>query len=89
MGDVDEDISSGEEGVIALFVGQDDQVELVDRTRRLAVVDLDWERIRAVDIFAVRACLWRFCGDGDDCDTVCPPTRCYAPSCRLGASSAA
>jgi hypothetical protein len=54
VGDVDEDISSGEEGVIAQFVGQDEHVELGDRTRRLAVVDLDWERIRAVDIFAVR-----------------------------------
>jgi len=27
---------------------------MIDATSRLAVVDLEWERIRAVDIFAVR-----------------------------------
>jgi len=55
-GDIDEEISSDEEGVIARFVaGEEEQVDMIDRTRRLAVVDLDWERIRAVDIYAVRA----------------------------------
>jgi len=56
VGDIDEEISSDEEGVIARFVaGEEEQVDMIDRTRRLAVVDLDWERIRAVDIYAVRA----------------------------------
>ena len=46
---------SGDEGVIAQFIaGQEEELQMIDATSRLAVVDLEWERIRAVDIFAVR-----------------------------------
>jgi hypothetical protein len=45
---------SEEEGVIAQFVAGDEAAQLIDETHRLAVVDLEWERIRAVDILAVR-----------------------------------
>ena len=46
---------SEEEGVIAQFVaGVEASGQIIDETYRLAVVDLEWERIRAVDILAVR-----------------------------------
>lgn len=43
-----------EEGVLSRFVGGDEDVPMAEETRRLAVVDLEWDRIRAVDIFAAR-----------------------------------
>lgn len=44
-----------DEGVIARFAGGDEEdIPLADETNRLAVVDLEWDRIRAVDIYAVR-----------------------------------
>ena len=45
---------SGEEGVLAQFVSGEEDVPLIDATYRLAVVDLEWDRMRAVDVFAVR-----------------------------------
>ena len=44
----------GAEGVLARFVAGDEGISLCEETARLAVVDLDWDRIRAVDIFAAR-----------------------------------
>ncbi len=68
-------VSSGDEGVIAQFIaGEEENVQLVDQTRRLAVVDLEWERIRAVDIYAVRVTV---------CMLVCVPARL---SCLPGAA---
>lgn len=53
--DEDEDeAGSGEEGVLAQFAGGDEDVPLIDETHRLAVVDLEWDRVRAVDLLAVR-----------------------------------
>ena len=49
-----EEEGSGEEGVLAQFVSGEEDIPLIDETHRLAVVDLEWERMRAVDIFAVR-----------------------------------
>jgi hypothetical protein len=40
-------------GVGALAANPEEQVPLVEATRRLAVVDLDWGAVRAVDILAV------------------------------------
>ncbi|KAK9828879.1 hypothetical protein WJX72_002532 [[Myrmecia] bisecta] len=40
-------------GVGALAANPDEKIPTTDETRRLAIVDLDWERIRAVDILAV------------------------------------
>lgn len=50
----DEEEDSGEEGVLAQFVSGQDDIEHIDETHRLAVVDLEWDRIRAVDLLAVR-----------------------------------
>ena len=49
-----EEEGSGEEGVLAQFVSGEEDVPLIDATYRLAVVDLEWDRMRAVDVFAVR-----------------------------------
>jgi hypothetical protein len=50
-----EEEESGEEGVLAQFVSGAEDIQLIDETHRLAVVDLEWDRIRAVDLLAVRA----------------------------------
>ena len=52
--DESDEEGSGEEGVLAQFVSGEEDVPLIDATYRLAVVDLEWDRMRAVDIFAVR-----------------------------------
>jgi len=53
--DEDEAADSGEEGVIATFVGgEDEKLERIDQTQRLALVDLEWDRVRAVDILVAR-----------------------------------
>ena len=49
-----DDVDSGDEGVIARFVAGEADVPQSEATSRLACVDLEWERIRAVDIFAAR-----------------------------------
>jgi hypothetical protein len=41
--------------VLAQFVSGQEDIQLIDETHRLAVVDLEWDRIRAVDLLAVRA----------------------------------
>ena len=53
-GEEGEEREEGEEGVLARFAGGEEDIPLCDETSRLAVVDLEWDRIRAVDIFAVR-----------------------------------
>ena len=50
-----EEEGSGEEGVLAQFVSGEEDVPLIDATYRLAVVDMEWDRMRAVDVFAVRS----------------------------------
>ena len=40
--------------MLAQFVSGEEDVPLIDATYRLAVVDLEWDRMRAVDVFAVR-----------------------------------
>ena len=40
-------------GVGALAANPDEEVPLADETRRLAVLDLDWAHVRAVDVLAV------------------------------------
>lgn len=46
-------MDSGEEGVIARFVEGEEEVPTSEATPRLALVDLEWDRMRAVDILAV------------------------------------
>ena len=48
-------------GVGAMAANPDEAIPVSDETRRLAVVDLDWDRIKAVDILVV---LRSFAGQG-------------------------
>lgn len=47
------DAGDEEEGVLARFGDEGASVPLSDHTRRLAVVDLEWDRVTATDVFAV------------------------------------
>ena len=51
--------------MLAQFASGQEELPQIEQTHRLALVDLEWDRIRAVDLFAVRArgvCAWRSCG---------------------------
>jgi len=82
--DEEEKSQSEEEGVIAAFVaGEEEATATIDETYRLAVVDLEWERIRAIDILAVRS------GGGHPEPCTHLSTRFCAHSCPLAAPSCA
>ena len=51
----------GEWGVGAMAANPDEHIPDSDETHRLAIVDLDWDKIRAVDLLAV---LRSFLGKG-------------------------
>ena len=86
--DDSEEEGSGEEGVLAQFVSGEEDIPLIDETYRLAVVDLEWERMRAVDIFAVwRPCVAKPATSSDSRGT--RRARCCAHSCPQEARSCA
>lgn len=49
----DEEALVQEWGIGAMAANPDERIPETDETTRLAVVDLDWDKIRAVDILAV------------------------------------
>lgn len=48
----DKEIDLSEWGAGAMAVNPDEDIPLMDESRRLAVVDLDWEHVAAVDVLA-------------------------------------
>lgn len=57
----------GEWGIGAMAANPDEHIPDSDETHRLAIVDLDWDKIRAVDILAV---LRSFLGKGQNITAV-------------------
>lgn len=66
-----QDVDSAEEGIIAKFVAGDEDVRFSEETSRLAVVDLEWDHVRAVDILAVRARVCAVHDKGASCTFGC------------------